>query len=97
MRLASPNGIQLERVDLDAIRNAAAQEPLVSVVSLGKGKGAGPGIFAVSRDKLQAILVGDSDLARALRTQYPGQADRQAAALAWIAVHLHAYILPQYA
>jgi hypothetical protein len=43
-------------------------------------------VVAVSRDKLQG------DLTRALKAQYPGQADKQAAALAWIAVYLHAYI-----
>ncbi len=66
----------------------AAQEPLVSAAGQGQGKGKGL-LFAVSRDKLQAM-------ARALRAQYPGQPDRQAAALAWIAVYLHAYIYPQF-
>jgi hypothetical protein len=36
------------------------------------------------------------ELAQALRAQYPGQPDRQAAALAWIAVYLWAYIYPQF-
>ncbi len=44
----------------------------------------------------ETSLVGDSDLARALQAQYAGQPDRQAAALAWIAVYLHAYIYPQF-